>query len=76
MTFLHSSYFILHFSHRPPLTPFKVQEGDYFAAGGWSGLVKRISHEDGDSTLTNRTFENGRTSVGRCGWGVRVSAMA
>ena len=53
----------------------KVQEGDYFAAGGWNGQVKRISHENGDSTLTNRTFEDGRTSVGRCGWGVSAYAM-
>ena len=53
----------------------KVQEGDYFAAGGWSGMIKRISHEDGDSTLTNRTFENGRVPVGRCGWGVGGCAI-
>ena len=68
------------FNHSDPKNCFfisfiKVQEGDHYAAGGWNGQVKRISHENGDSTLTNRTFEDGRTSVGRCGWGVSAYAM-
>ena len=51
----------------------KVKEGDYFSAGGWSGKIKRISHENGDSKPNNRNFENGRVAVAETGWGVRLT---
>ena len=50
----------------------KVKEGDYFAAGGWSGKIKRISHENGDNRADNRNFEKGRVPIGETGWGVRI----
>jgi hypothetical protein len=52
-----------------------VKEGDYFSAGGWSGKIKRISHESGNSTHTNRTFAEGRVPVGETGWGVRLANL-
>ena len=50
----------------------KVKEGDYFAAGGWSGKIKRISHENGNNRADNRNFEKGRVPIGETGWGVRI----
>ena len=50
----------------------KVKEGDYFAAGGWSGKIKRISHENGNNRADNRNFEKGRVPMGETGWGVRI----
>ena len=50
----------------------KVKEGDYFAAGGWSGKIKRISHENGNNRADNRNFEKGRVPLGETGWGVNI----
>ena len=49
-----------------------MKEGDYFAAGGWSGRIKRISHENGDNRADNRNFEKGRVPIGETGWGVKI----